>query len=83
MVSRHSTQSRLDAARERFLSASPSAVDRMLAQHRAVLADEFALALLGSMCSAGTHRAGSSSHCIQCGQVRADAAVVRQLGGTR
>ena len=81
MPSRHATQSRITAARERLGSASPSAIERMLAQHKATVAAEFARALLGTMCTSGRHRAGSSNLCGQCSQARADAEVVRQLGG--
>ncbi|MGO8884435.1 MAG: hypothetical protein ACLPUO_29680 [Streptosporangiaceae bacterium] len=81
MPSRHATQSRLVAARERFSSASPRAIERMLEQHKATVAAEFAQALLGTLCTSGKHRAGSSTLCTQCSQARADAAVVRQLGG--
>ena len=59
----------------------PSAIERMLAQHKATVAAEFARALLGTMCTSGRHRAGSSNLCGQCSQARADAEVVRQLGG--
>jgi hypothetical protein len=65
----------------RLGSASPSAIERMLAQYKATVAAEFARALLGTMCTSGRHRAGSSNLCGQCSQARAGAEVARQLGG--
>jgi hypothetical protein len=65
-----------------FPRAKARAMDRILREHRARLADEFARAIEGLTCDPAEHCADRwCPDCIRRIQSKADAALVRRLGG--